>query len=170
MDRSRSRFGAIRGGFGHTKLREGRQGPRSLASGSQPTARVGGFRTHRAGETKESRLTPLPCVNLRVHLYRIMTEVCAGGEQRNCTPGQRGLATVWVQSDSEENALRQARQIIDSRQYHSVGELTAYLEHTHGTATTGAGQEDALASGYTSMKEKALASADGLFEIWFPPK
>ena len=112
----------------------------------------------------------LPCVNLCVHLYRIMAEVCAGAGQRNCEPGQRGLATVWVQSDSEENALQQARQIIDSRQYPSVGELTAYLEHTHGSATTGAGHEDALASGYTSMKEKALASGDGLFEIWFPGK
>lgn len=111
-----------------------------------------------------------PCVTSSVHLYRIMTEVCAGTGQRNCAPGQRGLATVWVQSHSEESALEQARQIMDARQYQSVGELTAYLENTYGSATSGAGQEDALAAGYTSMKEKALASADGLFEIWFPPK
>jgi len=103
-----------------------------------------------------------------VHLYRIITEVRAGSQQRSCEPGQPGLATMWVRSNSEEDALRQAQEIIQTRKYKSVGELTLYLEHTHGTATTGAGQEDALAAGYTSMKEKALASGDGLFEIWFP--
>ncbi len=103
-----------------------------------------------------------------MHLYRIITEVRAGAEQRNARPGQAGLATLWVRSTSEEDALRQAREIIDSRKYHSIGELTLYLEHTHGAVATGAGQEDALAAGYTSMKEKALASGDGLFEIWFP--
>lgn len=141
-----------------------------FASTPQQAVRVGGVRDSRERETKDSPSTPLPCVNPPVHLYRIMTEVCAGDAQRNCEPGQRGLATVWVQSGSEENALQQAREIIDSRRYRSVGELTAYLEHTHGSATTGAGHEDALASGYTSMKEKALASGDGLFEIWFPGK
>lgn len=105
-----------------------------------------------------------------MHLYRIITEVRAGADQRNARPGQAGLATLWVRSTSEEDALRQARAIIDSRNYQSIGELTSYLEHSHGAATTGAGQEDALAAGYTSMKEKALASADGLFEIWFPAK
>jgi hypothetical protein len=105
-----------------------------------------------------------------VHLYRIITEVCAGRGQRNCAPGQRGLATVWVRSNSEEEALRDARKVVEARQYHSVGELTVYLEHTHGAPSGGAGEEDPLAFGYTTMKEKALASGDGLFEIWFPPK
>ena len=105
-----------------------------------------------------------------MHLYRIITEVCAGREQRNCTPGQRGLATVWVRSASEEEALRDARRIVESRRYESIGELTLYLEHTHGAPSAGAGEEDPLALGYTTMKEKALASGDGLFEIWFPAK
>ena len=109
-----------------------------------------------------------PAKLTRVHLYRIITEVRAGADQRNARPGQVGLATLWVRSTSEEDALRQAQTIIDSRKYQSIGELTLYLEHTHGGVTTGAGQEDAVAAGYSSMKEKALASGDGLFEIWFP--
>lgn len=103
-----------------------------------------------------------------MHLYRIITEVRAGADHRNARPGQAGLATLWVRSTSEDDALRQAREIIDLRRYQSIGELTLYLEHTHGAFTTGAGHEDALAAGYTSMKENALASGDGLFEIWFP--
>ena len=105
-----------------------------------------------------------------VHLYRVMAEVCAGPEQRNCAPGQTGLATVWVRSDSEQDARRQAQSIVESRKYHSVGELSVYLEHTHGSPSGGAGDEDPLAAGYTTMKEKALGSGDGLFEIWFPAK
>jgi hypothetical protein len=105
-----------------------------------------------------------------VHLYRIITEVCAGAGQRNCEAGQRGLATLWVRSESEEGALRDARSIIEGRKYQSVGELSVYLEHTHGSPSSGAGAEDPLAAGYTTMKEKALASGDGLFEIWFPAK
>ena len=110
----------------------------------------------------------ITCVTLHVHLYRIITEVRAGTDQRNARPGQAGLATLWMRSTSEEDALRQAGAIIESRKYQAIGELTIYLEHSHGAVTTGAGQEDALAAGYTSMKEKALASSDGLFEIWFP--
>ena len=105
-----------------------------------------------------------------MHLYRIITEVHAGAEQRNCQPGQPGLATVWVRSDTEEDALRQARAIVEARRYQSIGDLNAYLEQTHDMPSRGAGDEDPLASGYTSMKEKALASGDGLFEIWFPAK
>ncbi len=110
------------------------------------------------------------CVDVYVHLYRIITEVCAGPEQRNCAPGQRGLATVWVRGQSEEEALRDARKIVESRRYESIGELTVYLEHPHGGSSAGAGEEDPLALGYTSMKEKAMSSGDGLFEIWFPAK
>jgi hypothetical protein len=105
-----------------------------------------------------------------VHLYRIITEVYAGAEQRNCERGQRGLATVWVRSDSQDNALRDARQIINARRYEAIGELSVYLEHTHGSPSGGAGEEDPVAAGYTSLKEKALSSGDGLFEIWFPAK
>ena len=105
-----------------------------------------------------------------MHLYRIITEVCAGPAQRNCEKGQRGLATVWVRSESEAGAMRDAQRIINARSYGSVGELTVYLEHTHGSPSGGAGEEDPLAAGYTSMKEKALSSGDGLFEIWFPAK
>ena len=103
-----------------------------------------------------------------MHLYRIMSEVRAGAAQRNCRRGQPGLATVWVRSGSDENALAQARQIIGARQYESIGELTVYLEHSHGSPSGGAGEEDPRAAGYTSMKERALASGDGLFELWFP--
>ena len=105
-----------------------------------------------------------------MHLYRIMAEVRAGAAQRNCERGQPGLATVWVRSASDEDALAEARQIIGARDYESIGELTVYLEHTHGSPSGGAGDEDPLAAGYTSMKEKALSSGDGLFELWFPAK
>lgn len=104
-----------------------------------------------------------------MHLYRIIAEVCASARQRNCEKGQRGLATVWVRSETEEGALREARKIIDTRSYQSVGDLSVYLEHTHGLPSS-SGEGDPLAAGYTSMKEKALSSGDGLFEIWFPPK
>jgi hypothetical protein len=105
-----------------------------------------------------------------VHLYRIIAEVCAGPEQRNCAPGQTGLATVWVRSETEAGALQHAQAVMAARNYQSVGELSVYLEHTHGLPSAGAGEEDPLAAGYTSLKEKALGSSDGLFEIWFPPK
>ena len=103
-----------------------------------------------------------------MNLYRIITEVRAGASQRSCQPGQAGLATLWVRSESEETALRDARQIIEGRNYQSVGELSVYLEHTHGSPSGGAGEEDPLAAGYSTLKEKALTSGDGLFEIWFP--
>jgi hypothetical protein len=99
-----------------------------------------------------------------------MAEVRAGVEQPTCAPGQPGLATVWVRSETEKDALTQAQTIMNSRRYQSIGDVTAYLEHEHGSTTTGAGHEDPLALGYSSVQEKALASGDGLFEIWFPPK
>ena len=102
-----------------------------------------------------------------------MTEVTAGTGQPAAQPGQRGLATVWVQSDSEDDALRRAREIVESHRYASFGELTIFQEEaTHTPATPAvsdtAGDGDRLASGYTSMRENALARGDGLFEIWFP--
>jgi hypothetical protein len=104
-----------------------------------------------------------------VHLYRIITEVRAGAEQQTATaPGQAGLATVWVRSGSEEEALRHAREVIDSRRYQSVGELTVFQEQSSGML--GDGEEEPQNAGYTSMRDKALARGDGLFEIWFPAK
>ena len=104
-----------------------------------------------------------------MHLYRIITDVRAGTEQQStCEPGQAGLATVWVRSDSEENALRHAREVIDSRHYQSVGELTIFQEGSSGLL--GDGEEDPQAVGYTSIRDKALARGDGLFEIWLPAK
>lgn len=99
-----------------------------------------------------------------------MAEVRAGAEQRNFTPGEAGLATVWIRGDSEQDALAQARKIMESRLYQSIGEVTVYLEHEHGSASAGAGHEDPLALGYSTLQEKVLASGDGLFEIWFPPR
>lgn len=92
-----------------------------------------------------------------------MTNVRAGAEQRGCQRGQAGLATVWVRSASEEGALQHARQVIEKRQYQAFGDLTVFCEDPADGAN-----EDPLALGYSSMKEKALASGDGLFELWFP--
>ena len=102
-----------------------------------------------------------------MHLYRIITEVRAGRAQQSAShPGQAGLATIWVRRGSEEEAIEHARQVIDSRRYESVGELTIFQEESSGLL--GGGEEDAQAAGYTSIRDKALATADGLFEIWFP--
>lgn len=102
-----------------------------------------------------------------MHLYRIITEVRAGTEQHAAgQPGQAGLATVWVRSESEEDALCHAREVIESRRYQSTGELTIFQEESSGLL--GAGEEDPQNAGYTSMRDKALARGDGLFEIWFP--
>jgi len=104
-----------------------------------------------------------------VHLYRIITEVRAGADQQNASaPGQPGLATVWVRSLSQEDALRHAQEVIDSRKYQAVGELTIFQEESSGLL--GAGEEEPQNAGYTSMRDKALARGDGLFEIWFPAK
>jgi hypothetical protein len=104
-----------------------------------------------------------------VHLYRIITEVRAGTEQHSAgQPGQAGLATVWVRSESEADALGHARQVIESRRYQSTGELTIFQEESSGLL--GAGEEEPQNAGYTSMRDKALARGDGLFEIWFPAK
>jgi hypothetical protein len=104
-----------------------------------------------------------------VHLYRIITEVRAGHEQQSASaPGQAGLVTIWARRASEEEALAHARQVIESRHYQSVGELTIYEEESSGFL--GGGEEDPQAAGYTSLRDKALATADGLFEIWFPEK
>ena len=101
-----------------------------------------------------------------MHLYRIITNVRAGAEHPTCSPGRPGLATVWLQSDSEEDALRQAREVIGRRRYEAVDELTIFQEESQ-AASSADGVEDTLASGYLKMREKALTSADGLFEIWF---
>ena len=101
-----------------------------------------------------------------MHLYRIITNVRAGAEHPTCLPGRAGLATVWVQSESEEDALRQGKEIIEKRRYETVEELTIFREESR--TEPGAGvDEDPLASGYLKMREKALTNADGLFEIWF---
>ena len=108
-----------------------------------------------------------------MHLYRIITNVRAGAEQPTCQPGQAGLATVWVQSDSAEDALRQAREIVDSRRYQAVGELTVFEEEASpgsrdpaGAESDDVSQADSMASGYLKMRNQALTNRDGLFEIW----
>ena len=109
-----------------------------------------------------------------MHLYRIITNVRAGAEQPTCQPGQAGLTTVWVQSESQEDALRQAREIVDSRRYQAVGELTVFQEELASggndpgqAGVDDGGEADPLASGYLKMRQQALTNRDGLFEIWF---
>ena len=101
-----------------------------------------------------------------------MTEVRAGAEQRTCKPGQAGLATVWVRSHSEDDALRQARIVVQARHYQSFGELTIYREASGQASPTnvglGAAEGDGLSTGYHSMRRRAIERSDGLFEIWFP--
>lgn len=101
-----------------------------------------------------------------------MANVRAGAAQPKCEPGQLGIATLWVQSDSKEEALRRAHSIVAARNYQSYGELSIFREETTHAPTLDAdlNVEPALgpAAGYVSMKEKAIESADGLFEIWFP--
>ena len=127
----------------------------------------------RSGLTRRPISSDAEAGNRIVHLYRIITNIRAGAEQRSsCKPGQTGIATVWVQSDSAEDALRQAQRIVEARHYESIGELTAFQEESIHTITkavghAGAGEGDHLASGYLKMRDNALARGDGLFEIWF---
>lgn len=101
-----------------------------------------------------------------VHLYRIMANVRAGAGQPKCEAGQLGLVTIWVQSDSEDDALERARRVIAGRDYQSVEELTTYREQsTHLPGATGPAGD---AAGYFSMRQQAVEQGDGLFELWYP--
>ena len=103
-----------------------------------------------------------------MQLYRIMANVRAGTEQPNAQPGQLGLVTVWVRSETENAALERARHIIDARQYESVAELTTYLEQTTSLpAADELGQADTR-GGYLDMRQQAINRGDGLFELWYP--
>lgn len=103
-----------------------------------------------------------------MQLYRMMANVQAGAGQPNAKPGQLGLVTVWVRSDSEEQALSRARDIIQARNYQSAGELTIYLEETTTLPAAADPPERGTRGGYLNMRHEATERGDGLFELWYP--
>jgi hypothetical protein len=70
--------------------------------------------------------------------------------------------------------LARAKWILTNRRYASIGQLQLYAEtiandslaYVTDDARAADRWEDTLLAGYDSMKEHALAPADGLHEIW----
>jgi hypothetical protein len=108
------------------------------------------------------------------NLYRIMTDVRAGSNQRSVAAGQLGIVTLWVRARSEPVALAQATFILTNRRYGSIGSLTCYAEVLDNdplacsTEDERAAErrEDSILAGYDALKERALSQADGLHEVW----
>lgn len=109
-----------------------------------------------------------------MNLYRIMTDVCAGPYQRSVRMGELGIVTLWISADSESTALTRARLILTNRRYASIGRIQSYAEaldcdpFADGTEEERAAgrREDPILAAYDSLKERALAQADGLLEVW----
>jgi hypothetical protein len=88
--------------------------------------------------------------------------------------GDLGIVTLWLRANSERTALARAKVILTSRRYASIGELHAYAEVlandqlVFSTEEERAAErrEDWVLAGYDAMKERALAHADGLHEVW----
>ncbi len=111
-----------------------------------------------------------------MHLYRLMTDVRAGTAHHDCAQGQAGIATIWVRADSEQSARVRGKEILARRKYASHGELQIYLEEAPDdaafrpmeVASEIGRREGEVLSGYSEIKQSALANGDGLFEAWFP--
>jgi hypothetical protein len=103
-----------------------------------------------------------------------MTDVCAGSHQRRVTKGDRGIVTLWLRAESEDIALAQAKFILTSRRYSSIGELHAYAETlaydplacSTDEERAADRRDDWVLAGYDALKTHALAQADGLHEVW----
>ena len=109
-----------------------------------------------------------------MNLYRIMTDILAGSHQLSVTKGDRGIVTLWLRAKSEGAALAMAKLILTNRRYASIGELRAFTEvlandplacSTEGERAAER-NEDWVLAGYDALKDRALAQADGLHEIW----
>jgi hypothetical protein len=109
-----------------------------------------------------------------MNLYRIMTDVRAGPQQRSVAAGHLGIVTLWVRAESESAALARAKFILTRKRYASIGRLSSYAEalahdplacvtETERIAERG---RDSILAGYDAMKERALSHADGLHEVW----
>lgn len=88
--------------------------------------------------------------------------------------GQLGIVTLWVRAESELTALARAKLILTNRRYASIGRLQSYAETldcdpiVYATADERAAdrREDPILAAYDALKERALARADGLLEVW----
>ena len=109
-----------------------------------------------------------------LNLYRIMTDVRAGPHQRGVAMGDLGIVTLWLRARSEGVALAMAKLVLANKRYGSIGELHAYAEVlandplAYSTQDERAAErsEDWILAGYDAMKDRALAQADGLHEVW----
>ena len=103
-----------------------------------------------------------------------MTDVRAGSHQRNVAAGDLGIVTLWVRAEGEFAALAQAKFILTSKRYASIGRLSSYAEALANDPLACATEaervadrrEDSVLAGYDALKEQALAQADGLHEVW----
>lgn len=106
-----------------------------------------------------------------MHLYRIMTDVRSPASQlKERGVAARGIATVWVEADSPETAIKRGREVIENRHYSGTGEITLFREeNTHVASDSFVDAREGLAEAYVATKTDALRHRNGLFEIWFPP-
>lgn len=82
---------------------------------------------------------------------------------------RRGITTLWVKADSEAAAIESGRAILERRRYARTGKLTSFREeNTHVEPDAPVDLRDGIAARYTALKEAALKTSDGLFELWFP--
>ena len=109
-----------------------------------------------------------------MNLYRIMTDVRAGSQQRSVALGDHGIVTLWLRARSQRGALAIAKSILTNKRYASIGELHAYAEVLANDPLACSSEderaaerrEDWVLAGYDAVKEQALARADGLHEVW----
>ncbi len=103
-----------------------------------------------------------------------MTDVRAGPHQPNVTKGERGIVTVWVRAESQDITLARAKVILTNKRYASIGILHSYAEALDDDPVACVTEEeraadrreDSALAGYDALKERALAQADGLHEVW----
>ena len=109
-----------------------------------------------------------------MNLYRIMSDVRAGSGQFGAARGDFGVVTLWIRAESDFVAIARANAVMANRAYASIGTLRLYVEELaddpFGSKTVEERAadrcEDPVVAGYDTIKERALAHADGLHEIW----
>lgn len=109
-----------------------------------------------------------------MNLYRIMADVSAGSNQLDAARGDFGVVTLWIRAESDYVALARADAVLANRAYASIGTVRLYVEELADdpfgckTAEERAADrsEDPVVAAYDTIKERALAHADGLHEIW----
>lgn len=103
-----------------------------------------------------------------------MADVRAGVGQPRIASGGAGIATLWIQAESEPVALERGAVVLAARGYSEVGPLRSYLEELANDplASVSPAERDAdrrecdVVAGYDAIKQQALTHGDGLYEVW----